>query len=289
MTRRAVITREELFETATRLASEGKTVSAGMLLDALGGGSYTTIYKYLGEWEAGRTKSMVHVNTEQPPESVLGAMSNVWRVATHEAAKEVIAAREKAAEEVKAAQQQFTDALDAIRKLESSSELDASQIETLTARVAELEKSVSSLGNENAALKATADQLKHQVKAQQAEIERFHTDIENEKKSHQSQLERLTADHQKLEERANAQIEQMRQQLGQEHAKHEETIADRKLIAAKLDQSTQQNKALETARDQALKEREAAVKAASELTGQINILKEQNTDLLLRVADKKPK
>lgn len=47
MARRHPIDPDELFETANRLVAEGKEVTATALLDALGGGSLRTIYKYL--------------------------------------------------------------------------------------------------------------------------------------------------------------------------------------------------------------------------------------------------
>ena len=47
MARRQPIAPDELFETANRLKAEGKEVTALALLDALGGGSLSTIYKHL--------------------------------------------------------------------------------------------------------------------------------------------------------------------------------------------------------------------------------------------------
>ncbi|MGZ2974690.1 DNA-binding protein, partial [Pseudomonas aeruginosa] len=90
-------------------------------------------------------KNSTATNTAEVPESVQNALMNTWRVATMEASKEVIAAKEKAAEDVKAAEDKFEEALDAIQKLEADSEKDNAQIEQLKARVAELEQSVSQL------------------------------------------------------------------------------------------------------------------------------------------------
>lgn len=178
MARRAVIDRDELFETANRLAAEGKDVTALALLNALGGGSLTTIYKYLAEWETGRPKTAPAAGGAEIPDAVQNAFMSTWRVATMEAARETAAVKEKAAEDVKAAHKQFEGALEAIQKLEAESENDAAQIETLKQRVSELEPALTAAGNDNAALKATAEQLQQQVKSQQSELDRLHKGIE---------------------------------------------------------------------------------------------------------------
>jgi predicted RNase H-like nuclease (RuvC/YqgF family) len=173
MARRAVVEREELFKAANTLVAEGKEVSAMAVLNELGGGSLTTIYKYLAEWEAGRS-AKISPAVSEPPEVVKNAFMSTWRVATMEADREVIAAREKADEEVKAAQKQFEGALQAIQRLEADSEADNAQIEELRKRIAELEGALTASSNDKAALKATSEQLQHQVNLQQTELERLH-------------------------------------------------------------------------------------------------------------------
>lgn len=163
MARRAVVDREEVFEAANRMAAEGREVTALTLLNALGGGSLTTIYKHLNAWNAERPAPTVASNNEIP-DSVQTAFASAWRAATQEAAKEVAAAKEKAAEEVQQAQKQFTDALAVIEKLEAESEVDGQQIDELKAQVAGLESELSKAKSESAALKAAADELRQQIK-----------------------------------------------------------------------------------------------------------------------------
>lgn len=198
MARRAVIDREELFEAASTMAAQGKDVTALALLNALGGGSLTTIYKYLADWEAQRPKTAPTAGGVEIPDVVQNAFMSAWRVAAMEAARETVALKEKAAEEVKAARKQFEGALEAIQKLESESENDAAQIEALKTRVSELETAVIAAGNDNAALKATVEQLRQQVKSQQ-------TDLEAERKRRESDL---TAAH----EAGNAKLESLRKE-----------------------------------------------------------------------------
>ncbi len=167
MARRPVVDREELFEAANRLAAEGREVTALTLLNALGGGSLTTIYKHLSAWEAQRPAVVPAGNSEIPP-SVQAAFAGTWRAAQLEAAREIAAAKEKAQEEVQQAQKQFADAVAAIEKLEADSEADAQQIEQLKARTVELESQMHELKTENASLRSVGDELRQQVQKLEA-------------------------------------------------------------------------------------------------------------------------
>jgi thioesterase domain-containing protein len=180
MARRRAIEADELFETANRLQAEGKDVTAVALLDALGGGSLRTIYKHLETWQQRRPSVTVPTN-EEIPGSVQVAFANAWRLATQEAGRQVIAVKEKAAEEVAAANKQFQDALDVVGKLESESEADAQQIEDLKAKIVELEVTLQKSQTESATHGATAEQLNHQVKSQESELERLRKEIDKER------------------------------------------------------------------------------------------------------------
>jgi hypothetical protein len=54
MPRRPVVDQEEVIQAADKLAADAKPVTALALLEALGGGSLTTVYKHLAVWEARR-------------------------------------------------------------------------------------------------------------------------------------------------------------------------------------------------------------------------------------------
>lgn len=290
MARRAVIDREELFDAANTLATEGKDVTALALLNNLGGGSLTTIYKYLADWEASRPKSMPATGSAEIPDIVQNAFANTWRVAAMEAARETAAVKEKAAEEVKAAHKQFEGALEAIQKLEAESENDATEIDTLKARIAELEAALSAAGNDNAGLKATTEQLRHQVKSQQAELDRLHKDRDEDRKLHQGEVTRLTAEHAAAQDKTNAEIQQLRGELSEAQKKTEQADRARTESQFKLEQAEKQSaeigqrlQASEQKQDASNKERETAIKQAAELKGQVEALKTQNTDLIGRL------
>ncbi len=187
MGRRGSISEEQVFEAADALVAQGKEVTPTALLSSLGSGSFTTIYKHLSAWESSRA-SAVTDRAAVIPEAVLSAFGAAWRAATAEAGKEVLAVREQAAEDVAAARTQFQEALQTIERLEIESETDAARLESLSAKVAELEKSLHQSENERAALKATCEQLQHQVKSQESDLARVHKESESERKRHQEEL-----------------------------------------------------------------------------------------------------
>lgn len=194
MARRAVVQQEEVFDAAEKLAADGKEVSALAVLSALGGGSLTTIYKHLSAWEASRP-AVVSAGNNEVPEAVQNAFNSTWRVAAMEAAREVIAVRDKAAEDVRTAQKQFEGALDVIQKLESELDAAGTEIEGQRLRIGELEALVNETSKQNAALGATATQLREQVASLQNELERQHKEQATMRASYNEQLAMLTADH----------------------------------------------------------------------------------------------
>lgn len=289
MARRPVVDREELFEAATRLEAEGKPVTALALLDALGGGSLTTIYKHLGEWESGRqTATSVSGNNEMPA-AVSNAFSSAWRIAAQESAKEVQAAREEAAKEVQAAQQQFAGALQAIEQLEKDSEADAQQIESLNEKIADLEGALRTAISESAAFKATAEQLGQQVKSQGAELERMHSNLDRDRLSHQSEIGRLTSAAEAAQDKANAQIEGLQKTIATAQGKAEQLEKERAEALTKLEATVKQLEKSDTASKSDRTERDAAIKEAAELRGQLTSLKTQNSELVAQLGKNKEK
>lgn len=282
MARRRAIEPDELFETANRLLAEGKDVTATALLDALGGGSLRTIYKHLETWQQNRPTKIETVSEEMPP-GVQVAFANAWRSATQEAARAIAAVKEKAAEEVAAAQKQFQDALENIGKLEQENDADAQEIENLKSKVAELEDSLRKSQTETATAKATAEQLRHQVKSQEAELERSHADLDKERAARQQEVDRINAGATAAQDKAAKEIDALKkhveeaqktiQQLGKEKG---EALAKSEETQRALEKSEQSS-----ASDR--KERDAAMKESAELRGQTDALKAQNADLLARL------
>jgi chromosome segregation ATPase len=287
MARRAVIEQEELFDAANKLAADGKQVTALNLRDALGGGSLTTIYKYLSAWESNRPKNAAVTNTAEIPEQVQNAFANTWKIAALEASREVMAVREKAAEEVKAAQGQFEGALEAIQRLEADTERDTATIEELRARVSELEQSVSGLSQEKAAANAKADQLLHQVKSLETQIDKLHNDHQQDRQAHKEQLEKLSSDHAVAQNKSTEQIERLHKEKDEVQRKAEQVERDRQAAQLKLEAAEKQIQTAEKARDQATAERDQSSRETAQLKGQLEAQKEQIERLTVEVQAKR--
>lgn len=193
MARGPVIQEDELFEVANRLESEGKEVTALALLEALGRGSLTTIYKHLEVWKTAKP-AKVQLSNNEMPDRVKSAFMVAWREASQEAGLAVEEVREKAKEEVSAALRQFHGALEAIAKLEKEKEAQDEAIEGLQKQLAEAKAEASKAEAEGAAEKARADELREQLKSQQQDRDAAIKEASGLK----GQLESLTAQNQEL-------------------------------------------------------------------------------------------
>ncbi len=124
MTRRPGVTKQEVFDAANRLKIMGKPVTALQVLTLLGGGSLTTIYKHLYEWETqSRPAPMSAAGDElrhgqlaskaaesyEPPESLMNAFHDIWKLAVQEAERHV-------AESQKSEMQRLQEEIDTLKK-----------------------------------------------------------------------------------------------------------------------------------------------------------------------------
>ena len=134
MGRKAKFTQEQAFAAADAMAAEGRDISPAELLNRLGGGSFTTLYRYLDAWRKGQTETAPVVVMAMPP-AVRQALDQAWQVATSEAFREVARVREELARETAQAQRQFTEALAAMGVLEQEADQDAGRIDALEAEV----------------------------------------------------------------------------------------------------------------------------------------------------------
>ncbi|MBX9686258.1 MAG: DNA-binding protein [Candidatus Obscuribacterales bacterium] len=288
MGRRGSITEAQVFEAADTLVAQGREVTPNALLNILGSGSFSTIYKHLDTWEKSRATAVTD-RAAVVPDSVLAAFGAAWRTATAEAGKEVIAVREQATEEIAEARAKFQEALGTIERLEAESEADAAKLDELAAKSADLEKALNRSENEKSGLKATTEQLRQQVQAQETELARLHKDGEAERKRHQDELTKAASAQEKLA----LQLEQVRQQLSEAHSKLEKSERERSEALLKAQEASQratraeeQSQKAEKETAAARKEKEAAIKEAAELKGKADALQSQNADLIARLADR---
>jgi chromosome segregation ATPase len=284
---KALFTAEQVYEVADGIAAEGKDVTAKLLHARLGGASLTTIYNHLVAWRQGRQQNAAPMNSQSIPEPVQAAFSTAlgraWSAVTTEAAKEIAAVKEKATAEVRTANTELEGAIEAIERLEEQAEAETAKIESLTARLTEVEAALKKSENEKAAEKATTEQLRHQVKSQQAELDRVHKDSESERSRHQQEIERGRT----AQEAANKQIDELKQNVAETQRLRERAEHERDDARAQKEKADQRSQQVEQEALIARKDREAAVTEVAQTRGQLDALKEQNSELLAKLTERK--
>ena len=197
MGRKALHTQEQVFQAADALAASGKEVTPTTLRDALGGGSLTTIYKHIDAWQETRKAAPMPVILEMP-DSVKTAFSQCWQAAASEAGKEIAAIREKTDAEIKITKRRLDEAVAAIEQLESEGDADSVKLEKAEADLAVAlstsQQAATKAATLEAALSATANQMREQIEAQQAELAIVHSEAEASRNQHAVEINRLTAD-----------------------------------------------------------------------------------------------
>ena len=197
MGRKALHTQEQVFQAADALAASGKEVTPTTLRDALGGGSLTTIYKHIDAWQETRKAAPMPVILEMP-DSVKTAFSQCWQAAASEAGKEIAAIREKTDAEIKITKRRLDEAVAAIEQLESEGDADSVKLEKaeadLAAALSTSQQAATEAAALEAALSATANQMREQIEAQQAELAIVHSEAEASRNQHAVEINRLTAD-----------------------------------------------------------------------------------------------
>jgi len=117
---RAVVTQERVFEVAQALVEQGTTPTILNVQDGIGGGSYTTVKRYLDQWREAAPKQRRPV--ELPEAAVAKLMSlgrEFWALLDEQAGQQVEAIRAATGEEIAAIQVQLDQAEQAIARLEA--------------------------------------------------------------------------------------------------------------------------------------------------------------------------
>lgn len=117
---RAVVTQERVFEVAQALVEQGTTPTILNVQDGIGGGSYTTVKRYLDQWREAAPKQRRPV--ELPEAAVARLMSlgrEFWALLDEQAGQQVEAIRAATGEEIAAIQAQLDQAEQAIARLEA--------------------------------------------------------------------------------------------------------------------------------------------------------------------------
>lgn len=162
-----LVTQQLVNETATVLIIEGTEPSIKNVQARIGGGSYTTVKKFLDQWHQERT-AQARAATPTPPE--LESRGNelirkLWILASTQAEAKVHAACEEAKATVTAIQQELNEARNEIARLETVEHDLNSRLSEATTQLRETELQLSAIRSEVARL---------------AELEAAHTALQHE-------------------------------------------------------------------------------------------------------------
>ena len=137
---RAIVTQAAVFEAADALAAAGEEPTIITVQERIGGGSYTTVKRYLEEWKAQRQTARQPA-VEIPDEIAAKGdefVRSLWATAAGLADQRAQQAREEAQRQVEAARAALADAEAAIARLESEGEEQAQRLRSQEQTIAQL-------------------------------------------------------------------------------------------------------------------------------------------------------
>ncbi len=170
---KSLVTQERVFEVADVLTGRGKEPSILSVQAAIGGGSYTTVKRYLDVWkETGRQRRAQVALPEAAVEQLMGLGRDFWALLEERTAREVDQIRATAKEEASALKAQLHQAEQAIGKLEQDKEqLEQLCAERETANLA-LQAEIHVQRERATAAESKATQLEARIADLKAELDR---------------------------------------------------------------------------------------------------------------------
>lgn len=174
---KAIVTQERVFEVAQALADKGTEPTILTVQEAIGGGSYTTVKRFLDQWRAAAPKQR-RPAAELPEGAVDRLMAlgrEFWGLLEDQAAAQVESIRTSARDEIAVIQAQLDDAERAIAKLEAEREqLEQRLAEGLAANAAQ-QRETQAQRERAIAAEAKAEQLEARLAECKADKEKAET------------------------------------------------------------------------------------------------------------------
>lgn len=318
------ITKEQIFAAADELDAAGQNPTLALVRKAVGGGSFTTISDAMNEWKARKSAQAAPLR-DPAPQAVndklaeLGA--DLWSVAL-ELANNRLAAEREALEavrvEMEAGRQEAAELADQLTAEldETKGRLVAQEEAEAVARAeAQGERERLAVANERAATaEARAGELRTeldhahqegaQARAELSGVRKAHTDevgaLRAELKAAQAKAEATAGELAMVTARAQAQAEAHQEQRKAHQAQAEAAAKEaerqagehqeqRKATAQEVARQAERYTRAQAERDQARDEASKAREDAAALRGQLEAVKDQNSQLMKAVqSPKKP-
>ena len=179
-----VVTEERVFEVADALTERGDDPTILSVQAAIGGGSYSTVKRYLDVWkEAGRKRRAEVALPDAAVDRLMALGREFWSLLEERAAQQVAQIRVAAREEVAGLELQTRQAEQAIDTLERAKEaLEQLGSEREAANQA-LQKELQSQHEIATAAEAKSAQLEARVVDSKAELERVLKQLESERQA----------------------------------------------------------------------------------------------------------
>ena len=185
--KKMAITREQILETASKLAEQGIKPTQTNVREALGGGSFTTISEVLREWRQEKDQT-AQLQAVVIPADITDRtqvlIAQVWETAQSLANDRLIKEREALEHKEALINAEIDESNKIIETLENEQAELTAQLDTLTndnsllnGKNNELENRNNSLKTQLTAEKDRADQLQAKLDEQNAKIERLTADL----------------------------------------------------------------------------------------------------------------
>jgi Plasmid replication region DNA-binding N-term len=162
---RKIVTEELVIEIANKMISEGKEPSILDIQSSIGGGSYTTVKKYLDLWKQSLPKRRLNA-IELPDIAVERLMSlgrDFWSMIDEQSSKQVEILKESTQAHIGIIQSKLNEAEKAIIVLEDEKEALEKILDQKNTLIESLEKESVDLKIENARLEGESQALKNQI------------------------------------------------------------------------------------------------------------------------------
>jgi hypothetical protein len=176
---KALVTQGAVFEVADVLLAAGEEPSIIAVQERIGGGSYSTVKRYLDDWKVQR--QVTQQQAMEVPEEIVARgnefMRKLWAVATTLAEQRVAQLRDDAQRQVADARAALATAETAIARLESDNDVQAQQLSEQQQRLAQLVEDLTQARSVAQIAQARADEQAQRVRDLQRELDLAHQQI----------------------------------------------------------------------------------------------------------------
>lgn len=166
---KAIVTQENVSAIADALLARGEDPTLILVQEQLGGGSYSTVKRYLDAWRAQREQPMI----ELPPElarNALAAIQTLWSTAVAQANHRVAQVQTDAQQQIEVTQAELTQAETIIQRHEAT-------IDTLTQQLTAAHQDVARVEQAETQARTAAQIAEARVATQEQTIAELKTEL----------------------------------------------------------------------------------------------------------------